>query len=108
MHRTPQLKEQARTLREAYADKGAKLTVGESLELVAKMNGYASWNVAKAAQPASGTDSAERRITVQLVSWSIVHHHKHGEDIFTVYRDDCPDDDEAIAIINMPGWNSAS
>lgn len=103
MHRTPQLKEQARMLREAYAQKGASLAVGESLELVAKMNGYASWNAASAAQRQATQPDEARRITVQVTSWSIVHHHKHGEDVFNVYRDTAPSDDEAISIINAQG-----
>jgi len=103
MHRTPQLKEQARILREAYAQGGAKLAVGESLELVAKMNGYSSWNTASAAQRQAVNLDKDRRITVEVVSWSVVHHHKHGEDVFNVYRDECPDDDEAIDIINNQG-----
>lgn len=103
MHRTPKLKDQARMLREAYAQKGASLTVGESLELVANMNGYASWNAASVTQRRAAHPDEARRVTVQLVSWSIVHHHKHGEDVFNVYRDEAPDEDEAAAIIDAQG-----
>lgn len=102
MHRTPKLKDQARLLREAYQEQGQTLSTGESLEIVARMNGYASWNAASAAQQ-SREFKANDVIEIRLKSWTIVHRHRHGEDIFTVYSDEAPDDDEAIAIINSQG-----
>lgn len=56
-------KSMARTLREALAAKHCKITVGESLELIAKLFGVADWNTLSALikYPDAGPKQANRR-----------------------------------------------
>lgn len=107
MHRIPKLKDQARILREAYQAKGTPLEVAESLELVARLNGFADWNAAAASarKPARSAPAANPDATyeVTLITWTVVHHHKHGHDSFPVYREERVTDEEAVAIINGAG-----
>jgi hypothetical protein len=53
-------KAMARTLREALAAGGLRITVGESLELVAKLFGVADWNTLSAAIAAQAAASEDR------------------------------------------------
>lgn len=101
MHRSPKSKDQVRILREALTDKNLRLSQGEAQETVARMNGYASWNAFKADER---QDPAEPRLVdIRVVQWSIVHHHRHGEDVFTLHQEDAPSEEEAIALIDGEG-----
>jgi hypothetical protein len=53
-------KTMAQTLRAALAAKGVKITVGQSLELIAEMFGLADWNTLAAAISAEKTISREK------------------------------------------------
>jgi len=107
MHRIPNFKDQARIVREVCQGKGVSLEVAESLELVARLNGFADWNAAAAAQkvrrPKAAHALSDAEYELTLVTWHVVHHHKHGHDTFPVYRDESPTEAEAIALINSQG-----
>lgn len=90
-HRKPRMKDQARALREALASKGMELGQGESLELVAKLNGFPSWNVAKQASKMPTTAAGT---TVKFQLWTATHHHRHGEDLY--FFTHCPSEEEVI------------
>jgi len=99
MHRTPKLKDQAQLLAEALKAKGIEMTRGESLEMVARMNGFASWNVASAAQsPAQPQPGQGSRL--RTIVWTATHHHRHGVDVFNFFQKDAPSEEEVIAQIN--------
>ena len=53
-------KAMARTLREALAARGLKITVGESLEMVAKLFGAADWNTLSAAIAARAEQGGDK------------------------------------------------
>lgn len=77
--RQPKLRAQASMLRDHLTKLGVTASVGDSLELVAKLNGFSSWNVAKHAEraPASARNT---KFPVQV--WSATYGHRHGEDVF--------------------------
>lgn len=52
-------KAMARTVRAALAAKGLKITIGESLELIAKALGVADWNTLAAAIKTAEAESAD-------------------------------------------------
>ena len=58
-------KAMAHTLRATLASKGLKVSLGQSLELIAELFGLPDWNTLAAAiqrgAPASTTDATERR-----------------------------------------------
>lgn len=98
MHRTPKLKDQARQLIDSLKGKGIKLGRGESLELVARMNGFPSWNVASAAQKDDGQASMVIEAPIRL--WNVLHHHRHGVDAYPFIQEEAPGDEEIEAAIN--------
>lgn len=93
--RQPKIKDQAAQLRKQLEAKGLTLTPGESLELMAQLNGFSSWNVAKQAQRAIRS-ARDTRFPVKI--WTVVHHHRHGEDSYLFSH--TPSDEECIDRIN--------
>lgn len=53
MHREPTPKAQAVILRQLFAEKGVELAHRQSLDVVARLHGHASWNVMSAQAPAA-------------------------------------------------------
>jgi hypothetical protein len=94
-HRQPALKAQAAMLRQALSERGHVLRQGETLELVAKLNGFPSWNVAKK-QAASPTKAHPSELPEKLEYkvWVAVHYHRHGHDSF--YFPHLPSEEEVI------------
>ncbi|MNR71766.1 hypothetical protein D3C71_24440 [compost metagenome] len=108
MHRQPQLKDQAAILRQAHQAKGVPLSAAESLDLAARLNGYADWNAAaaaeklarKSARNAAPLNQRSGTFALSLTTWTVVHRHRHGEATFLVHRDQAVSMEEAIAIVN--------
>jgi hypothetical protein len=99
-HRQPRLKDQAAALRSAFLAKGLALGCGESLELISRLQGYPSWNVAKAAEGGKLQDAVQ---ALELRIWTATHHHRHGQDQF--YFGHCPSEAEVIARIEaVSSW----
>jgi hypothetical protein len=100
-YRKPSLKAQANLLRAVFAERDLpKLPVGESLELVSRLNGYPSWNVASQQERAStkgSKDSSPAPTKLKLTIWTAVHVHRHGEDIFNFTHN--PTEEDVIEAI---------
>lgn len=96
--RQPKLRAQAALLRDHLAKKGLSTSVGESLELVAHLNGFSSWNVAKHAERAPGS-ARNTKFPVQI--WTATYGHRHGEDVFTFTS--APSREDVIACIEAAG-----
>lgn len=97
-HRTPHLKRQAAQLRTALAEKNYSMGQGEALELVSRLNGYPSWNVAKQAEAKPFAGTASDGTTIELEIWVAEHRHRHGRDNY--YFHHLPTEDEVIEQVN--------
>lgn len=95
-HRQPRLKDQAASLRKHFALKGVTVTQGEALELVSRLNGYPSYNVAKQATANSVSQADDSRLEFKV--WVGVHHHSHGRDHY--YFTHQPSEDDVIRRVN--------
>lgn len=94
--RKPNLAAQVAQLRKSFSS----LTVGQAQEHIARLNGFPSWNAARAAEKAKGLsplESCQPPSTPVLSIYPALHHHRHGTDIFLFDYE--PSEEDVIAQI---------
>lgn len=96
--RKPSLSDQVKQLRESFS----MLSIGRAQEQVARLNGYPSWNAARAAEKAAKSTSTAAQSpcgdTFVVTVYPAMHHHRHGSDVFLFAQN--PSEEEVAEEIN--------